>query len=72
MHWEKRKGQFEENYYYGLARDRKSKKCVCQVSYLLYSVYFNQCCGDPELLPESGSGTIVPDPDPANNERADK
>ena len=27
---------------------------------------------DPELLPETGSGIIVPDPDPAKNERADK
>ena len=27
---------------------------------------------DPELLPGSGSGIIVPDPDPAKNERADK
>ena len=27
---------------------------------------------DPELLPGSGSGIIVPDPDPAKHERADK
>ena len=27
---------------------------------------------DPELLPGSGSGIIVPDPDPAKYERADK
>ena len=27
---------------------------------------------DPELLPVSGSGTIVPDLDPAKYERADK
>ena len=27
---------------------------------------------DPELLPRSGSGMIVPDPDPAKYERADQ
>ena len=27
---------------------------------------------DPELLPGSGFGIIVPDPDPAKYERADK
>ena len=27
---------------------------------------------DPELLPGSGSGIIVPDSDPAKSERADK
>ena len=27
---------------------------------------------DQELLPGSGSGIIVPDPDPAKSERADK
>ena len=27
---------------------------------------------DPELLPESGSGIKVPDPDPAKSERAYK
>ena len=27
---------------------------------------------DPELLPGSGSGIIVPDPEPAKHERADK
>ena len=42
----------------------------------------NPCCGsrsawirirmDPELLPGSGSGIIVPDPDPAKSERAYK
>ena len=48
----------------------KSVFAKYHIFFIPYTLY--QCCGDPELLPESGSGTIVPDPDPANNERADK
>ena len=35
-------------------------------------VLWIQICMDPELLPGSGSGIKVPDPDPAKSERAYK
>ena len=43
-----------------------------RTSQLSQSVLWIRICMDPELLPGSGSGIKVPDPDPAKSKRAYK
>ena len=55
-------------------------KCFCQTKTekgkckkgILQTVLWIRIRMDPELWPGLGSGIIVPDPDPAKHERADK
>ena len=48
------------------------KKISCFVKFTVNAVSWIRIRMDPELLPGSGFGIIVPDPDPAKYERADK
>ena len=46
-----------------------AKSCLAGVKKAVLRIRIRM---DPELLPGSESGIIVPDPDPAKSERADK
>ena len=51
---------------------RSSRSPSLSVGFKFKPVLWIRIRMDPELLPGSESGIIVPDPDPATNERADK
>ena len=46
--------------------------CLASTVRYVIAVLWIRIRMDPELLPGSGSGIKVPDPDPAESERADK